>query len=924
MSLQLIYGRAGTGKSTVILEQVKNNLHSEVKQYIIIPEQFSYSEEKKLMAELQENSIINAEVITFKRMAERVQTEVAGRTKSLLSKSGKAMIMYSILDKQKDKLQYIKNSSNNIDLGIQTIKDFKKNVIKYQDIEGLIESVDKPLLKAKLQDVNIIYSEYEKCIQEKFLDEEDKISKLATSLESSTMFDNSDIYIDEFSGFTKQEYQVIAKLLKKARKVRLAICLDELNEKNKTDIFYFNKSAVEELIDIATECGVEVEKPIYLNKQYKLKNPEIKHLEQNLYAPTYAKYAGEVKNIKTILTLNPYEEIEYVAKNIIKLVRDEGYKYSDIAIIARNIDEVQSKVKAILGNNGIPVFIDNKEDLARSQFIKYILALLEILAKNWSQEAVISYIKSGFLKIDEDDIYKLENYVIKWGIQGSKWYKEDWEYEEENFNELREKIVLPILDLKAKLEGQKTATNISKAIYSFLDKNDIYTQIEEKIKKYEESGNILLSKNCKASLENLIEVLDEIIYIFEDQKMSFEKYREILKIGLSYKELGNIPEVIDQVILGDIERSRSHEIKIAFILGVNDGNFPRINKIEGFLNDDDRETLKSLGKEIAKGSLELTYEDQFNIYKALTTAKEKLYLMYTSTDKDGATLRQSILITKIKRIFPNLKEESTILNSEPEITSKQATFQELLFELQKLKNGEQIDDIWYEVYNWYKTDPKWSNILEKAMIELKYLKTPEKISKESIERLYGKTLKTSISKLETYRRCPFQYHLKYGLKLQEKEEFKVRAIDTGSFMHEVIEEFFRRAEDVKKITEEEISKLVDEIILDKLSLRKNYLFTSNKKFIALTNRLKRIINKSLGYIVYQIQNSDFTVLANEVEFSKTINNVEITGKIDRVDISNDGDFLRVIDYKSSSKNINLNDVFSRNTNTAFNIYGYYC
>lgn len=924
MSLQLIYGRAGTGKSTVILEQVKNNLHSEVKQYIIIPEQFSYSEEKKLMAELQENSIINAEVITFKRMAERVQTEVAGRTKSLLSKSGKAMIMYSILDKQKDKLQYIKNSSNNIDLGIQTIKDFKKNVIKYQDIEGLIKSVDKPLLKAKLQDVNIIYSEYEKCIQEKFLDEEDKISKLATSLESSTMFDNSDIYIDEFSGFTKQEYQVIAKLLKKARKVRLAICLDELNEKNKTDIFYFNKSAVEELIDIATECGVEVEKPIYLNKQYKLKNPEIKHLEQNLYAPTYAKYAGEVKNIKTILTLNPYEEIEYVAKNIIKLVRDEGYKYSDIAIIARNIDEVQSKVKAILGNNGIPVFIDNKEDLARSQFIKYILALLEILAKNWSQEAVISYIKSGFLKIDEDDIYKLENYVIKWGIQGSKWYKEDWEYEEENFNELREKIVLPILDLKAKLEGQKTATNISKAIYSFLDKNDIYTQIEEKIKKYEESGNILLSKNCKASLENLIEVLDEIIYIFEDQKMSFEKYREILKIGLSYKELGNIPEVIDQVILGDIERSRSHEIKIAFILGVNDGNFPRINKIEGFLNDDDRETLKSLGKEIAKGSLELTYEDQFNIYKALTTAKEKLYLMYTSTDKDGATLRQSILITKIKRIFPNLKEESTILNSEPEITSKQATFQELLFELQKLKNGEQIDDIWYEVYNWYKTDPKWSNILEKAMIELKYLKTPEKISKENIEKLYGKTLKTSISKLETYRRCPFQYHLKYGLKLQEKEEFKVRAIDTGSFMHEVIEEFFRRAEDVKKITEEEISKLVDEIILDKLSLRKNYLFTSNKKFIALTNRLKRIINKSLGYIVYQIQNSDFTVLANEVEFSKTINNVEITGKIDRVDISNDGDFLRVIDYKSSSKNINLNDVFSRNTNTAFNIYGYYC
>ena len=217
--------------------------------------------------------------------------------------------------------------------------------------------------------------------------------------------------------------------------------------------------------------------------------------------------------------------------------------------------------------------------------------------------------------------------------------------------------------------------------------------------------------------------------------------------------------------------------------------FPSINKNEGFFNDKDREILKENNLEIAKGTIDNLYEDQFNIYKALTTAEEKLYLSYTSTGKDGSTLRPSIIITKIKKIFPEIKEESEIINKQSIITNQSATFEELLKNIRKLKNGEKIDDIWIDVYNWYNKNEFWKTKLEYSKEGLNYTNVPETITKENIEKLYGDTLKTSISRLEQYRKCPFSFHLKYGLKINEEETYEISPLDTGSFMHDVIDTF---------------------------------------------------------------------------------------------------------------------------------------
>lgn len=744
-------------------------------------------------------------------------------------------------------------------------------------LKETIDSIQDMYLKIKLNDIYILYKEYEERLSQNYIDTNDILSKLSENLEESTMFNNSIIYIDEFAGFTTQEYILIKKLLKKAKQVNVTICTDwlENNKTRETDIYYQNKITAQKIVKLVE--NEKIEEPVILRERYRFKNEELKHLEENLYNQR-KKYNKEVENIKLFLSMNPYSEIEYVAKEIIKLVRDENYKFKDIAIITKQIENYSGIAKAIFEKYEIPVFIDEKKDLGQNILIKYILSIFEIFSKNFTYESMFNYIKTGFIDISEEDIYKLENYCIKWGIKGSKWYKEDWNYgnlsseELTYFKNLRLKIINPLLKLKEEIGKEKTVESISRSIYNFLKENEILTKLEEKIKRFEEIGQLELCNEYETGINIIMQVLDELVMICETKKVSFEKYRELIKIGLQHKDVGAIPATQDQVTLGDTDRSRSHNVKAVFIIGMNDGIFPSINKDEGFLNDKDREELKANGVELAKTVEDRLYEEQFNIYKAITVAEEKLYLSYTSTDLEGKAIRPSVLITKIKKIFINLKEKSDIIKKESFIGLQEETFDELLENLYNLSNGEEIEPIWKEVYKWYIKNEDWKEKLEHAMEGLNYTNLPNRINKETIDKLYGSTMQTSISKLEQYRICPFSFHLKYGLKLRENEKYEIKAIDTGSFMHEVIDEFFEKIRtkeiNVKNIEKEEIEKTVKEIIQEKLMLARNAMFISSKKFKILLRKLEKVLIQSINYIVEGLANSKFEVLGNEVEFKR--------------------------------------------------------
>ena len=938
MSLRLIYGKSGCGKSEYCFNEIAKNVNKE-KIYMIVPNQMALMAEKRLMEKANNLALVNTEVITFSRMAFRVRNELGGAKKTSLSKSGKAMLLYDILSKCKDNLNFLGKNAENVDIIGNSITEFKKHRINIANLKEEANTTTDMYLKLKLNDMITMYDEFEKSIQDKFLDENDVLDILNTQILESNQFKDAIIYIDEFVGFTTQEYEIIAKLMQLAKEVNVTICTDNLvqQEDADKDIFYANKNTGIKLINLAKEYGIEIKDDVKLKVLHRFKNEELKHLEENFYAVPYKTYKEKQKNINMFLANNQYTEIEHIAAEIVKLVRNENYRYKVISVITKNLNLYSSLIKVIFDNYNIPVFIDEKKELSENILVKFLIAVLEICNKNWSYEAVFNYLKTGFVKIDKEEIFKLENYCIRWGIKGNKWYKEDWNYvgkdeytEEElaRLNELRRMIVTPIRKLQEKARKDNSFINLTKILYEFLEEMKIEEVITSKIEKLEEKGFIEIANEYESSFKVLIELFDEIVLVFGEEKTNFDKYMSILKIGLKNTGLGKIPATQDQVIVGDVSRSRSHKVRAVFIIGINDGEFPSIYKDEGFFNDKDREYLKAQGFDLANGSLENLYAENFNIYKAFTIAEEKLFLSYASSDNEGRTLRPSILITKLKKIYPKLKETSDIITQEKEIITTNNTFDNLIEKLNAYQEGKGIENIWFDVLKYYENNPLWKGRLQKSLEGIKYTNAPEKIKPEFIKKLYGETLHTTISRLERYRSCPFSFYLEYGLKLKEKKSLKLQAIDTGSFMHEVIDEFFEEIAykkiSIKELEKEEIEKIVKQIIEEKLNLKANYIFKSIPKFMVLTNRLCRLVTLSIVYIVQGLQTTDFEVVGNEIEFKngkeyKPIEittedgrKVEITGKIDRIDLAKDetGKYIRIIDYKSSAKDINLNEVLA--------------
>ena len=937
MSFRIIYGRAGTGKSEYCYREIAQKIKKENKILIITPEQFSFTAEKKLMDAIDTQAVFNAEVVTLSRMAYRVISEIGGKNETNLSKCGKAMLIYSILSNNKNELKFLGKTDENVDMLDTAITEFKKHGISVEQLKQEIENQEDIYLKNKLQDLNVVYNGFEEQLAGKYIDETDLLTILAENIDKTDMFKDAVIYIDEFAGFTSQEYHIIEKLIQIAKQVTITICTDGLHEiKNPdTDIFYSNEVTVTKLLEVAQNCDVKIEE-IKLEETYRFKNSELKHLEKNLYENKPQKYNSQIKNIQLFLAKNQYSEIEEVARNVLKLVRDEGYRYRDISIITKNIATYSSLARAIFDKYDIPIFIDENRDLNQNIVIQYILGMLEIFIKNWSYEAVFNYIKTGFSNIEEDDIFKLEKYCLKWGIKQNKWKKEFTygNYEEkdkadiERLEQIRKDLVTPLMNLKYKIDENKTVEGISKAIYEFLVEQQIYEKVQIKIQELNEIGQIDLANEYESSIQTIIEILDEIVLVFKDDKITIDKYNQILKIGFKNSSLTKIPGTQDQVIMGDVDRSRSHKVKAIFIIGLNDGEFPSVRKDEGFLNDADREVLKQNGIELAKGTIDKLYEDSFNIYKAFTTAEEKLYLLYSSSDMQGKALRPSMLINKIKKIYPMLQEQSDVIERRSEILNKKTTYEELIVNLSKLKEQDSIEKLWYYIYDYYQKNSEWNEKLKQSLKGLEYTNIPDKIDQNNIDRLYGNTLITSISKLERYRSCPFSYYLQYGLKIKPQEELKIQTLNTGTFIHEVIDEFFGTVREVgiklEEITEEQLSEIINKIIDSKLGQNKNYIFTSTAKYRALVIRLKKIIKKALKYIIGTIVQSRFEVLGTEVEFGEkgkykpirlTLEDgkrIEIIGKIDRIDTAQgeDGKYLRIIDYKSSAKNIDLNEVYA--------------
>ena len=924
MKLKIVYGRSGSGKSEYIYKQI-GTIAENQKVFVIVPEQCNLSTEKRLFDSLNKDCLMNIEVLTLSRMAYRVANEV-GKNNTQLSKAGRDMLIFDLLTKEKSNLKFLGRSEKNIDIVDRLLTELKKHSVSIEDLKNT--ELISEYTKLKLEDITLLYSKYEEKIINNFIDENDSLDILANSLEESGLIRDSYIFIDEFLGFTKQEYNVFERIINQAKEVTVSVLANNLNSNTnkEKDIFYFNKKYANNLIKIAKSLNSEVEE-ISLTGEYRFNNDELKILEEYFSNSNFRKKAEKTENISVFVANNPYTEMEYIAKNIYNLVKEKNYSYNEIGIITEDLSMYSGDAKSVFSKYNIPIFIDEKKELNQNILVKFITSMLDIFVRNWSFDSIFNYLKIGLLNLDEEDIYLLENYCRKWGIRGSKFYNKKFEYEQindiqEKLENLRLEIVTPLLKFKENVSQNRNAIQITKELYNFIIDNNINVILDEKIKSY---NSIEISDEYNTSYKLLVSVLEDIATIFGEEKITFERYKDLLEVGLNSCELGKIPATQDQVVLGDTERTRSNKLKVLFVLGVNDGTFPKVNRVEGFLNDNDRDVLLESGIELAKNSVDSLYEEHLNIYRTITTPEEKLYLTYSSSNKEGKAIRPSILIKRLKRVFPNISEYTDVVENYYSITNENATFEDALNKYKEFLEGKDISDDWKNIIRYYYK--KESSSFKRAVSGIFYTNKSEQITDENIKKLYGGTLKTSVSRLENYRKCPFSFHLTYGLKLKEKEELKIEAVDTGTFMHEVIDLFFNEIDDksinVKEIEDDEILKIVKKIVNELLGMNKYYRFTSTAKFRLLTRRLVKVVYDSICYLVYCLKYSDFTLYGHEIEFSNngkfnTIKmdvdgkNVEITGKIDRIDTAkiSDKQYVRIIDYKSSTKDVDMNQVLS--------------
>ncbi len=928
MSIKIIYGRAGSGKSQQCLEEIKlNYLAGNKKIILIVPEQFTFEAERALSAKLEQGGIIGAEVLSFRRLAHRVMNEVGGVTAPLIHPAGKCMIIYRILDKLKDELSIFSKSADSkgfVNTISTLITEMKRYEVNLQLLEKTIEQLEDAYLKQKLTEISTIYQEFEKMLGERFRDADDELTQLSKKIVESEQCRGASIWIDGFSGFTPQEYSVIEQLLLVANDITLTLCTDVLVEEDgiqDTDVFSSVKYSYKKLMRIANSVGSVIKTPVNANsfnngKLFRMKDSdELIHLESNFFSYPNKSFSAKTEDIILFEAGNIYTEVEQCAKYIINQCRDNGRRYRDISVVTRNLEGYKNIVEAIFSEYEIPFFIDSKSDITNHPLVRLVLSMLDIFNNNWTYEDVFSYLKAGLLSIPSSDIDLIENYVLACGIRGSRWYQaEDWKMSPELFsdknegqdeefllriNEIRAAIIEPLVEFRGRTKGRNTAAAFCEAIYVFLEKTGVYIKITQLVDYFNENGQRRLASEYQQVWNILMDVFDQIVEVMGEETVSTQRFTNIFRIGLAEYKISTIPASVDQIIVGSAEHSKSTNVTDVYILGVNDGVFPSTGMDEGILNDQDRNTLLEKGLELASDTRAKAFDEQFLIYKALTAASKRLTLSWPVADSQGKTLRPSTLISRLKRIFSNITTKSNVAKNTDgnvkttdsnatntaghnatittdsyldNIAAKNPAFRQLVCQLRGLSDGDAVDAFWKEVYAWFLQRDDWRSQCEMLAYALNYKNISNAVNREKVLSLYGTNARSSVSRIEKYSVCPFAYYVQFGLKAKERKFFQLRAPDVGSFMHAVIEKFaavlIENEMTWRDFDRDWCNEQVGLIVSDVLSQIKMSSITSSARYKALMTRLKRVIARSIWMIAQHIRMGSFYPAGYEVDFGE--------------------------------------------------------
>lgn len=927
MPLKFVFGPSGSGKSSYLyLHVIQESMKYPERNYIVlVPEQFTMQTQKDLVMMHERKGIMNIDVLSFARLAYRVFEETGGGGLPVLDDEGKNLILRKIAGDYESELKMLgghMKKQGYISEVKSVISEFTQYDIGEDEIERVMESAgESSRLYYKLADIRLLYRGFTDYLREKYITKEELLDVLSCEVEKSERLKNSTVVLDGFTGFTPVQDRLLGELMRHCREVIVTVTMDRRGNpyvyEHPYQLFALSKQMVTSLLQIAKQNKIPVEEPVelYDHVPWRFKEQEaLAFLEKHLFRYGAGAYEKEQEQVKLHLAKNPREEAYAVAEQVRRMMREDRYRLRDIGVIVSDMDVYADHLKQAFIKYDIPFFMDHKRSILLNSFVEYIRSVLHMAEQSFSYESVFRFLRTNLAGFTYEEIDELENYVIGLGIKGYKHWQEKWtrklrgmaQEDLDKMNHYRRQLVEKVDGLIYVLrQRRKTVADITRAIYEFMVQENLQVRLAEQEELFKAKGELALAREYAQIYRIVIELFDKFVELLGDEQVSLSEYCKLLDAGLEEARVGVIPPEVDQVVIGDMQRTRLKDIKALLFAGANDVYLPGALLRTGLLSELDREKFAREKLTLSAGGKEKAYVQKFYLYLNLTKPSEKLDIYYSKVSADGKSVRPSYLIQELQKLFPKLKvrDEERYLK-EQELTEN-IGFDRMIREF--VQKRHETDGAWCELYNWYKKNPKWQEKVERFLEAGYYRKPLDALTEEAAKRLYGEEFETSITRMERFAVCAFSHFLTYGLGLREREEYDFQAADLGNVCHRALERFSykveREAGDWLKLTEEKRKQYVEESVEEAIADYGNSILYSSSRNAYLIVRMKRMLEKTVWALTKQLAAGDFKPAAYELRFAN--------GKIDRVDTCEDGDcvYVKVIDYKTGSKSFDVTALY---------------
>lgn len=913
-----VYGTAEFDSEKYLLGALEENINNNIKSYILVPEQISVYTERKIIGTLGVSAQKNAEVLTFSRLSNRVMGERGPLRMNYIDGACKEILAVKALRQIEKNLDYFRPNVHQpgfSKLMAGLVSEFKRYghtpdslLAAAKEIEGKEGGEELP---RKLKDLALFYEEFDKLINQSGSDAEDNSSIILPKIKDCAFPKNAHMFVMNFRSFTPLERDILTELLKKTAEFRLILCCD--NPERPSDLFKNTGEAYQSLKKAAKDSGIPVGEPIPIKIKRDL-SPDIEHIIKNYFLPRPQKYQRTPGHIHFVRPDNTFEEMVTAAETIHRLCREKGYRQKDFLILARNPEEYTRMMPHIFEKWGINVFLDNRRSLTQNPFLLYLSSVLDILVSGFSYERVMGMVKSGFcpdLTAEERDIF--ENYLLAACPGKSVWNSEDdWtynpnetEYDMEVINRVKTKMLHPVIDIKKSITGRKTAGEIAEALFRFMEEQNNAETMQNKCMEFSQNGMVYLSEEYRRAWNCVVSVLAEIRDVMGDTPITYEKFQDLFISAAKVIKIGVSPQTVDGTMLSRIDMFRSSDVKIAIVLGMTDGVFPKSHSTEGLISDGERLLLRQVGLPLAMTASERSIDENMLIYNVLSAASDEIFF-FSPLSSGSEPLSPSPIVTKLKKYILNTKDE-------PPRRKVPETKDEALSLLKsKLAANERDRDL-KTLNKIFENDKS----LEKFQIRLKNAERGYDIlSKESVDKLYGRELLLSASRLERFNECAFKYFMRYGLVALPRDVAQFDPLSMGNILHGTLEKYFSKKRDFGAVTKEECQKEINEIVNTLASDTKDIMYKSSAYYKYLISRMSGIASVTAWETIKFFKESEFRPIGFEVKIGSggdvppiklrtKKGKITVEGFIDRVDgaIIDDKKYISIVDYKSSETNL---------------------